>query len=83
MPSFARISAVYREYLTFLEYPTIVTSLPSFMILALPIGSTKSSLNTSSGTSKAYPYKFSFSKKTTGLSPLTAALSKPLQSSAS
>jgi hypothetical protein len=47
------------------------------------MGSTKSSLSTSSGTSNDTPYKFSFYKNITGLGFLIAALSNPLQSSAS
>jgi len=42
IPSFANSSAAYNEYLTFLEYPTIVTCFPGLIILALPIGTTKS-----------------------------------------
>ncbi len=58
MPYFARMAAVYKEYFTFLEYATMVTSDPYLIIFALPIGSTKSSLKTYSGTSYDYPYKF-------------------------
>ena len=42
IPYLASYSAACSEYLTFLEYPTRVTCLPSLIILALPIGMTKS-----------------------------------------
>lgn len=83
IPDFDRVYAAYNENRTFLEYATIETSLPSLIILAFPMGITKSSRRTYSGTSKLYPYKFSFYKKATGFPFLIAALRRPLQSSAS
>ena len=55
--------------------------LPCFSILALPMGMTKSGESASSDIGKELPYIISFSSKMTGLSSLTAALSKPLASS--
>jgi hypothetical protein len=55
IPSFFKAYAASNEYFTFLEYPTIVTSVPSFIIFAFPIGTKKSLSSTSSETSKVSP----------------------------
>lgn len=55
IPYFSNYFAAYSENFTFLENATIVACCPYLIILAFPIGSTKSSLATSSGTSKASP----------------------------
>lgn len=47
IPSLSKISAAYKEYLTFLEYPTIVTSFPYFITFAFPIGIVNSLSKTS------------------------------------
>jgi len=83
IPSYSSAFAAYNEYLTILEKATIVTSFPSLIIFAFPIGNTKSISITLSGTSNVSEYMISFSKNTTGLGFLTACLSNPLQSSAS
>lgn len=51
IPYFYSYSAAANEYLTFLEYATIVTCLPSLIIFAFPIGTVKSLDKTSSLTS--------------------------------
>ncbi|KAH3669963.1 hypothetical protein OGATHE_002776 [Ogataea polymorpha] len=73
--------AASRQKTRFLECETMVTSEPSSSILALPIGKTKSGEAASSDIGKDSPYNSSFSKKTTGLGSLIAALRRPLQSS--
>lgn len=83
IPSLASSSAACNEYLTFLEYPTKVTCFPSLMILAFPIGMTKSLSRAYSLISNFYPYKFSFYKNTTTSFDLMAAFKSPLLSSAS
>lgn len=83
IPSFASSYAACKEYLTFLEYPTRVTCFPSLMILAFPIGITKSLSIAASLISNFYPYRFSFSKNTTTSFDLIAAFKSPLLSSAS
>lgn len=57
------------------------TILPVLSILLFPIGITKSFDKTSSETGNAWPYKISFSRKTTGSGSLMAAFNNPLQSS--
>ena len=66
IPCFYNSAAAYMENLTFLEYPTIVKSVPSLIILAFPIGIVNYLSKTDSDTVNYYPYKFSFSKKITG-----------------
>lgn len=83
IPYLASSSAACNEYLTFLEYPTNVTCFPSLIILAFPIGTTKSLSRAYSLISNFYPYKFSFSKNTTTSFDLIAAFKSPLLSSAS
>ena len=83
IPSFASSYAAISEYFTFLEYPTSVTCFPSLMILALPIGITKSLSKAYSEISNFSPYRFSFSKNTTTSFDLMAAFKSPLLSSAS
>ena len=61
------------------EMPTIVTSSPSRRIAAWPKSTVWSS---SSGTSPRWPYRYSCSMKTTGLSSRIADLSSPLASAA-
>jgi len=60
-----------------------VQSLPSLIILALPIGNKKSSPITSSGTTNSSLYIISLSRKHIGLTSLMADFSKPLASSTS
>ena len=80
IPSLASYSAACKEYLTFLEYPTKVTCFPSLIILAFPIGMTKSLSRACSLISNFYPYKFSFYKNTTTSFDLIAAFKSPLLS---
>mmetsp|Transcript_20269 Transcript_20269/g.71676 ORF Transcript_20269/g.71676 Transcript_20269/m.71676 type:complete len:242 (-) Transcript_20269:225-950(-) len=82
MPSPARISAASSDRPTWREKVTMLTSLPSRSVLALPIGSTKSSFMASSLIGITTPYMSSFSRNTTGSGSRMAALMRPLASSA-
>ena len=77
IPCSASCLAASRATPTMIEKATMVTCEPARSIFALPMGRMKSS---SSGQSKVWPYRISFSRNTTGLGSRIDARSRPLAS---
>lgn len=78
IPYSFNLAAASRENLTFLEYATIVTWLPSTSTLAFPNGIKKSSSFACYDISNVSPYKYSFSRIITGSFDLKAILVNPI-----